>query len=621
MTHNPGTNVHMGTLSLFDQSPEEPTETMSTQDQAPTESTTSTEATHTTEATHITQQQLNSDLWKSADILRGSVDSSDYRNFVFVLLFYKRINDVFRETQEQLLKKFAKKPESLKKDLIADRNLYPIFVPKEATWEELTKVSQNIGQAINDALDAIATANTTKLPQLGTIVKLSDFNKSMSDQDGEVHKVISDQTLQTLLTHFSDIDLRNSRINTDLLGGAYEYLMEKFADAAGKKGGEFYTPKMVVKLLVQLLDPKEGESVYDPTCGSGGMLIEAVRHLQEEGKNTEDIHLFGQEKNLNTWAIAQINCILQGKSDARIARGDTILDPYVFDEKKKKARNDEEDIAPLKDGVSTFDIVIANPPFSLKNWFGNVLQSKKDQLAEAGKKTKSVKLEAADFPLSKRFKYGMPPNGYGDLAFLGHMIASLKEHGRAGVVLPHGILFRGGAEGHIRRRLIDATAEYHATKGKKKASLAYLQELPTDLIEAVIGLPPNLFYGTGIPACILLLNMNKPEERQGKILFINASEEYGEGTNQNLLRKEDIEKIVDAYKSFEDQELYSRVVSLEEIAENEFNLNITRYVQTEPPEEKIDVAVELQLLIEMMESREQAEKKMFEFIGELGYES
>jgi type I restriction enzyme M protein len=201
------------------------------------------------------------------------------------------------------------------------------------------------------------------------------------------------------------------------------------------------------------------------------------------------------------------------------------------------------------------------------------------------------------------------------------MIASLKEHGRAGVVLPHGILFRGGAEGHIRRRLIDATAEYHASKGKKKASLAYLQELPTDLIEAVIGLPPNLFYGTGIPACILLLNMNKPEERQGKILFINASEEYGEGTNQNLLRKEDIEKIVDAYKSFEDQELYSRVVSLEEIAENEFNLNITRYVQTEPPEEKIDVAVELQLLIEMMESREQAEKKMFEFIGELGYES
>lgn len=603
----------MGTLSLFEQSPEEPTETMSTQNQPPTESTTSTEATDTTEATHITQQQLNSDLWKSADILRGSVDSSDYRNFVFVLLFYKRINDVFRETQEQLLKKFAKKPKSLQKDLIDDPNLYPIFVPKEATWEELTKVSQNIGQAINDALDAIATANTTKLPQLGTIVKLSDFNKSMSDQDGEVHKVISDQTLQTLLTHFSAIDLRNSRINTDLLGGAYEYLMEKFADAAGKKGGEFYTPKMVVKLLVQLLDPKEGESVYDPTCGSGGMLIEAVRHLQEEGKNTEDIHLFGQEKNLNTWAIAQINCILQGKSDARITRGDTILDPHVFE--------NDKDIAPLKDGVSTFDIVIANPPFSLKNWFGNVLQSKKDQLAEAGKKTKSVKLEATDFPLAKRFKYGMPPNGYGDLAFLGHMLASLKEHGRAGVVLPHGILFRGGAEGHIRRRLIDATAEYHATKGKKKASLAYLQELPTDLIEAVIGLPPNLFYGTGIPACILLLNMNKPEERQGKILFINASaeENYLEGKNQNYLRVEDIEKIVDAYQSFEDIEYYARVVPIEEVEENEYNLNITRYVQVTPPEADIDVEQEVERLHELLQERNEAEAKMINFLEELGY--
>lgn len=336
-----------------------------------------------------------------------------------------------------------------------------------------------------------------------------------------------------------------------MLGEAYEYLIAQFADDAGKKGGEFYTPRQVVKLLVKILNPKGGSRVYDPTCGSGGMLIESARAVD----NTRDISLFGQERNLNTWAICKMNMLLHGL-DCQVVRGDTIRDPKL-----------------LIDGqLMQFDVVIANPPFSLSEW--GIDEAKSDGYG--------------------RFRYGLPPKSYGDLAFVQHMLASTNTSGRVGVVMPHGILFRGSAEGKIREGL-----------------------LKDNLIEAVIGLPSALFYGTGIPACILVLNKVKKDD---KVLFIDGSSEYEEGKNQNKLRVEDIDKITKTFEARADVEKYAQLVNLEEIEKNDFNLNIARYVDTSEEEEVIDIGEALADLKKLEAEREEAEKVMYGYLKELGYE-
>ena len=490
----------------------------------------------------LTQQQLEAHLWESANILRGSIDSSDYKSYIFGLLFLKRINDVFEEQQEALVEKYGDKIGSQLRD---DPDQYQFYVPEKARWQEIRSKGQDIGTSINVAFEALENDNAPLESVLTTI----DFNR----------EVLTDDILQKLLQHFSLINLRNSNLSEpDILGRAYEYLIKMFADDAGKKGGEFYTPTKVVELLVGLLKPQEGMRVYDPTCGSGGMLIQSVDYVKKHGGNPYSISLFGQEKNLNTWAISKMNMLLHDLPDHRIEKGDTIRNPKL-----------------LEDGeLMLFDRVIANPPFSLKNW---------------GR-------EEAENDKYGRFQYGLPPKGAGDLAFVQHMVASLNNTGMTGVVMPHGVLFRSGAEGKIRQGLVEQ-----------------------DLLEAVIGLPSNLFYGTGIPASILIFNRHKTEDRKGKVLIVSAEEEYQEGKNQNILREEDVAKIISKFEKYEDAEKYSRVVLLEEIRANECNLNISLYIGKSIKEETIDIKSVRSEIKVLENQRRETKAKLSDYLQELGF--
>jgi len=483
---------------------------------------------------------LKSHLWGSANILRGSIDAADYKNYIFGMLFLKRLSDVFDEEQEKL------KNESHVD--FNDPDNYSFYVPERAHWSYLKTLTQDLGAAINKANDALEEKNPETLEGVLSAV---DFN----DKDR-----LPDVILSALIAHFSKIPLANNDLeNPDLLGDAYEYLIAQFADDAGKKGGEFYTPKEVVSLLVEILNPQENMRICDPACGSGGMLVQSVYHLREIGQNQKNISLYGQERNINTWAICKMNLLLHGLASARLEKGDTLRSPKLVREDGK---------------LIEFDMVIANPPFSLKNWG----------------------YEEAQHDPYRRFRFGIPPKGYGDYAFVQHMIATVKPNGRVGVVLPHGVLFRGGAEGKIRKGILEE-----------------------DLLEAVIGLPSNLFFGAGIPACLFIVNKKNPPERKGKVFFLYGARDYLEGKNQNKLRREDIEKIVNAYRGYVTIEKYCRPVSLDEIRANDYNLNITRYIDITEEEEAIDVQHVLNQLKEFKKERVGVEEKMNQFLSELGF--
>lgn len=504
----------------------------------------------------LTLQQLESHLWSSADILRGSIDSSDYKNYIFGMFFLKRISDVFEEEADAIEKREIKAgtdPKTAKQVALEDPDEHQFFVPKRARWSEIRKVSEQVGDALNKACAALEEANGTKLE--GVLAGI-DFNDDRKLGDSKAR----DSVLSRLVQHFSTLNVRNDNLSEpDMMGRAYEYLIEKFADDAGKKGGEFYTPKPVVELIVKLLKPTEKMRICDPTCGSGGMLIESAHYVESQGGNIRNISLFGQEKNLGTWAICKMNMLLHGMPDARIEKGDTIRDPKL-----------------LEDGeLMLFDRVIANPPFSLDDWGQG--EAEADKLG--------------------RFSYGVPSKSKGDFAFIQHMIASLNSKGRLGVVMPHGVLFRGASEGKIRQGLIE-----------------------DDLLEAVIGIAPNLFYGTGIPAAILIFNKSKPKDHKGKVYFINASECFESGKNQNRLRPADIERIVKSFDNYSDEENFSKVVTTDEIQENEYNLNITRYAPIIEEEVKVDIRAELKKLRELEAQRAAAEAKMNSFLKELGFE-
>lgn len=503
----------------------------------------------------LTRSELENHLWKSADILRGSIDSSDYKIYIFGFLFLKRLSDRFEEEAQECIRS------GLSPDIAySDPDEHEFFLTERARWSELKKLTTGIGDQLNKACAAIEDDN----PSIEGVLANIDFNSESRLGDAKNREGV----LARLIDHFSRIDLSNASLSEpDMLGRAYEYLIDKFADDAGKKGGEFYTPHHVVRLIVELLDPKPGMRISDPTCGSGGMLIESARHIADiEGKRLGqpvNVTLHGQEKNLGTWAIAKMNLLLHGLRDARIEKGDTIRNPRLLD----------------ADGnLILYDRVIANPPFSLDSWGADDVSGENEKKGH------------------NRFIYGIPPKNMGDLAFVQHMVATLSPKGVCGVVMPHGVLFRGSGDGRIREGMLKA-----------------------DLFEAIIGLPENLFAGTGIPATVLLLNRDKPKSRKGKVLFIHGAKEFESPSKKNILGEDNITRLVDAFRAWKDEDRFCRVVDMKEIEENDFNLNISRYIDTLEPEKPIDVKAELKKLWEAEEARDKAAARMNALLKEMGY--
>jgi type I restriction enzyme M protein len=503
----------------------------------------------------LTRAELENHLWRSADILRGSIDSSDYKIYIFGFLFLKRLSDRFEEEAQECIRS------GLSKEIAYnDPDEHEFFLTERARWSELKKLTTGIGDQLNKACAAIEDDN----PSIEGVLANIDFNSESRLGDAKNREGV----LARLIDHFSRIDLSNASLSEpDMLGRAYEYLIDKFADDAGKKGGEFYTPHHVVRLIVELLDPQPGMRISDPTCGSGGMLIESARHIADiEGKRLGqpvNVTLHGQEKNLGTWAIAKMNLLLHGLRDARIEKGDTIRNPRLLD-------NDGN--------LILYDRVIANPPFSLDTWGAD------DVSGDNEKKS------------FNRFIYGIPPKNMGDLAFVQHMVATLNAKGVCGVVMPHGVLFRGSGDGRIREGMLKA-----------------------DLFEAIIGMPENLFAGTGIPATILILNKDKPTSRRGKLLFIHGAKELEERPKKNILGERNISRIVDAFRAWQDEDRFCRVVDHKEIEDNDFNLNISRYIDTLEPEKPIDVRAELEKLWAAEKARDEAAARMNALLKEMGY--
>ncbi|MTK14235.1 MAG: type I restriction-modification system subunit M [Clostridiaceae bacterium] len=501
----------------------------------------------------LTLQQLESKLWECADVLRGELSATQYMDYIFGMLFLKRMNDEFNIERSIRKKEFEEQGmvEEEIEELLNDSSIYETFyIPEQARWEKLKDLNLNIGPELDKAFKAIEDEpKNSELIGVLTTVNYNDKER------------VPDKKLSQLLLIFDGMNLANEYIESeDILGNAYEYLIKQFADMGGKKGGEFYTPTQIVKVMVNLLKPQEGERVYDPTCGSGGMLIQSIQYIKEHGGNHKNISLYGQEINLSTWAICKMNMLLHGAKGADIQKGDTIREP----------KHTENGV------LKTYDKVLANPPFSLKNWG----------------------LEEASADQFHRFPYGLPPKSYGDLAFVSHMVSSLNMKGRMASVVPHGVLFRGGSEQTIRTGF-----------------------LKDDLVEAVIGLPQNIFYGTGIPAAIIVINKNKAEERRNKVLFIDSSNDFIKDGNKNKLRDGDIEKIVKAFDEYKDIEKYATVVDLETIKETDYNLNISRYVDTTEEEEEVDIDLVLQDIRELKLKMTDSEEKLNGYLEELGFDN
>ncbi len=450
----------------------------------------------------VTLSQLEQYLSKAAWILKGPVDAADFKAYIFPLLFFKRISDVYDEEWQNALqesegdKEYASLPE-----------FHRFIIPEDCHWRNVRETTVNVGQAIEKALRGIEQSNQAMLYGIFGDTQWANKNK------------LSDHLLINLIEHFSQYNLSRANVDPDLLGQSYEYLIKHFADLTNKKAGEFYTPRSVVHLMGLITDPHEGESIYDPACGTGGMLMESINHLKENNEDFRTLKLYGQEKNLTSSSIARMNMFLHGLDDFQIVRGDTLRQPAFFE----------------GDELQNFDCVIANPPFSLSDWGAEYW---------------------ANDPFGRNIA-GVPPQGNGDMAWIQHMIKSMKSQtGRMAVVLPHGALFRKGAEGKIRQALLEM-----------------------DLLEAVIGLGPNIFYGTQLAASVLIFRSNKKNDRKNRVIFIDASDQIRVGRAQNFLETEHVNQIYQWYKDGIDVENYVKIAGINNIKENDFNLNIPLYVE------------------------------------------
>jgi len=499
--------------------------------------------------TRPTQDQINNTLWAACDTFRGAFDSSEYKNFILVFMFVKYLSDVWKDKHDEYDKQYGKDKELIRRKLKRER----FVLPDNCTFDYLYdhRNDADIGEKIDKVLAKIEDQNLEKLE--GVFRNIS-FNSEKLGQTKDRNR-----RLKNLLTDFANpiLDFRPSVLGRkeDLIGNAYMYLIERFASGAGKKGGEFYTPHEVSELLARLIAPKQGARICDPTCGSGSLLITVAEHVTDKGKPSNDFSLYGQESNGDTWALAKLNMFLHGMDAAHIEWGDTINNPKLLE----------------GDRLMKFDVVVANPPFSLDKWG----------------------YEEAEADRFKRFTRGLPPRSKGDYAFILHMIDTALPTGKVGVIVPHGVLFRGGAEGKIRQALIEE-----------------------NMLDAVIGLPTNLFFGTGIPAAILIFN----KARKAKdVLFIDASKEYQEGKKQNTLRVQDMDKVVEAFKKYETIEKYAYRATFGEIKENDFNLNIPRYVDTFEEEAPVDIKA-TQKEIEKLEAElVEVRKEMNKYLKDLGF--
>jgi len=458
------------------------------------------------------------------------------------LLFIKRLNDTFEENAEKLIHEEGRS----EKEAYENRNRHYFFIPKEARWSVLSQTSENIGEKIDQVCRIIEREN----PDLDGVLTNTTYNDMRKFPDDRLRKLIS---------HFNSPRLANSDLeSTDIFGDAFEYLLEQFADETKKSGGNFFTPKEIVRLLVNLVEPKEGMSICDPTCGSGGMLIECMKYVSHHGGNPRNLVLEGQEGNYGTVGMCKMNMVLHGLVDFTIEYGDTLSNPKLAEGGKLK----------------TYDRVLANFPFSM-DWDNKI---------------------AARDPYN-RFGFGIPPEkDKADFAFIQHMFSSLNKNGQAAIICSQGVLFRGNEEEEIRKNMITE-----------------------NIIEGVIALPPKLFYGTGIPGCVLILNRNKPENRRKKIIFINAARDYEEGKVRNKLRESDIQKIESAFKEYKDIDGYCHIAGSDEIKENEFNLNVPRYVDISKQEEEIDIQKTIDDLNRIEGERIHLEQEVKNELIELGF--
>jgi len=501
----------------------------------------------------INQDTVNKALWSACDVFRGTVSADTYKDYILTMLFLKYISDVWQDHYDNYKNEYGDEPELIEEMMKNER----FVLPRESNFYTLLerRFEPGNGERIDMALHALEEANGTKLKDVGkSVFQDISFNTDKLGEEKQKNTILKD-----LLEVFAvpELNLKPSRVGSlDVIGNGYEFLIKNFAASGGQKAGEFYTPPEVSDLIAELLDPQKGDSICDPACGSGSLLMKCGRKVVSN-HNSKEYALYGQEAIGSTWSLAKMNMFLHGEDNHKIEWGDTIRNPKLLD----------------KNGdLMLFDIVTANPPFSLDKWG----------------------YEQAENDKFDRFRRGLPPKTKGDYAFISHMIETLKPvTGRMGVVVPHGVLFRGSSEGKIREKLINE-----------------------NLLDAVIGLPEKLFYGTGIPAAILIFKKQKSDD---SVLFIDASREFKSGKNQNNLTEENIAKIIATYRARESVDKYAYLATLQEVKDNDYNLNIPRYVDTFEEEAEIDLVAVRAEREQLKTQLAELEVQMAKYLEELGY--